>query len=229
MQDNRQIDALALKLQTQFPQLGADWARVARARPGPDKRFAEFFVFAKMPGLSTDLASYTRPRGKVADFQGPWYDWMILPPGSTRGDSAPPCLEAYSPDGYCAGHDDPPDTILWPISDVVCLTYCGHGAFPLRRPDFAAAAADKAARERKRMARPYHDGDTLGASVWDEVLAYAGTHTRDPRSPEALYWLVHVARYGHDSHGHLSHRAFDILHRQYANTSWAKQTRYYFD
>ncbi len=231
MQDNGRIDALALRLQTLLPQLGPDWARVAHTPPGPAKRFAEFFIFAKVPGLATDLASYTRPDGKVADFQGPWYDWMILPAGSTRGDSAPPCLTAYTPDGYCGDdkdHKDVSDAALWATSDLVCLTYCGQGAFPLRRPDFAAALVGQAALERKRMARPYHDGEELGASVWDEVLAYASAHARDPRAPEALYWLVHVARYGH-SHDHLSHRAFDVLHQRYPNSSWAKRTRYYFD
>jgi TolA-binding protein len=78
------------------------------------------------------------------------------------------------------------------------------------------------------MAQPYQDGDTLGASVWEEVLTYAGAHPADTRSPEALYWLVHITRYGH-SHNHLSHKAFDLLHQRYPNSTWAKQTKYYYD
>jgi hypothetical protein len=202
---------------------------VVKTAPGPDKRFAEFFVFAQVPGMAADLESYTRPVGaRIADFQGAWYDWMILPAGSTKGDSAPPCLQAYTPDGSCDAATDTSDASLWAASDVVCLTYCGQGAFPLRRPDFAAAVVDRATLERKAMAEPYSDGDTLGASVWDEVLAFAGAHPTDPRSPEALYWLVHITRYGH-SHDHVSHKAFDILHKRYPNTTWAKQTKYYYD
>ncbi len=229
MQDNAQIDALALKLQTLMPSLASDWLRVVKTAPGPDKRFAEFFVFARVPGMATDLESYTRPVGaRIADFQGAWYDWMILPAGSTKGNSAPPCLEAYTPDGSCDAGADTSDATLWATSDVVCLTYCGQGAFPLRRPDFAAAVVARAALERKALAQPYSDGDTLGASVWDEVLAYAGAHPTDARSPEALYWLVHITRYGH-SHNHLSHKAFDVLHKRYPNTTWAKETKYYYD
>jgi len=229
MQDNGQIDALALKLQSLLPQLASDWAKVAQTPPGPAKRFAEFYILAEVPGMAADLGGYTRPEGKaVADFQGAWYDWMILPAGSTKGDYAPPCLQTYLPEGACDDGADTSDAAQWPISDLVCLTYCGQGAFPLRRPDFAAAVVDQASLEQKRMAQPYKDGDTLGASVWEEVLAYASANPKDPRAPEALYWLVHITRYGH-SHDHLSHRAFDILHQRYPTTTWAKETKYYFD
>jgi hypothetical protein len=232
LQDNAQIDALTLKLEAMMPPLATDWERVVKTAPGPDKRFAEFFILAQVPGMATDLETYTRPVGaRIADWQGAWYDWMILPAGATNGDSAPPCLEAYTPDGSCDNSADATDTsdaTLWAASDVVCLTYCGQGSFPLRRPDFAAAAVDRATKERKAMAQPYSDGDVLGASVWDEVLAYASAHPKDSRSPEALYWLVHITRYGH-SHDHVSHKAFDILHARYPTTTWAKETKYYYD
>ena len=44
-------------------------------------------------------------------------------------------------------------------------------------------------------------------SVWDEALAYARANPRDPRSPELLYWLIHIARWG-GNHDHLGRRAF---------------------
>ena len=55
------------------------------AKAGPDKRFAEFFVLAKIPGVRTDLPTdypgeYERVGGRrVADFQAHWADWMIAP------------------------------------------------------------------------------------------------------------------------------------------------------
>ena len=230
MQDNPSIDALSVSLKSMLPQLSAEFARVASTAPGPDKRFAEFFILAKSPGMSTDLQGYTRPDGSIASWQGAWYDWMILPAGSTKGDSAPPCLLEYAPDGYC--QSDPPrdvsDTALWPTSDIVCLTYCGAGAFPMRRPDFMAATLNQANAERARVPAPYDDTHKLGASVWAEVLTYAKAHPKDARSPEALYWLVHVTRYGH-SHDHLSHQAFDILHQQFPSSPWTAKTKYYFD
>ncbi len=66
------------------------------------------------------------------------------------------------------------------------------------------------------------------SSVWEAVLAYAKAHPADPRSPEALYWLVHVGHYG-DGHNHSGHRAFDLLHQRYPTSAWAKKTKYYYD
>jgi len=227
-QDDGQINALSVALEPLLPAEKTNLATVAKTPSGPAKRFAEFFIMAQMPGLATDLMSYTRPSGGLASWQGNWPDWMILPKGASNGDLAPPCLPAYLPDGYCDASTPSGDALLWPTADVVCLTYCGAGGAPMRLPDFMAATRRQAAAEWKTMAQPYHDNDTLGSPVWEEVLAYASAHPKDPRSPEALYWLVHVTRYGH-SHNHLSHRAFDILHQRYPTSAWTKKTPYYFD
>lgn len=227
-QDDGQIDALSLALEPLLPAEKANLAMVVKTPSGPAKRFAEFFIMAQMPGLATDMMSYTRPTGSVASWQGNWPDWMILPKGATSGDFTPPCLLEYTPDGVCEGAGDVSDAALWPTADVVCLTYCGSGAAPMRLPDFMAARRDHTATEWKSLAQPYHDNDTLGAPVWEEVFAYANAHPKDPRSPEALYWLVHVTRYGH-THNHISHRSYDILHSRYATSSWTKKTPYYFD
>jgi hypothetical protein len=227
-QDDRQIDALSTALETLLPAEQANLATVVKTPAGPAKRFAEFFIMAQMPGLATDMTSYTRPTGSLASWQGNWPDWMILPKAATNGDFAPPCLLAYLPDGVCEGAGTVTDAALWPTADVVCLTYCGSGAAPMRLPDFMAARRADADAEWKSLAQPYHDNDTLGAPVWEEVLAYASAHPKDPRSPEAFYWLVHVTRYGH-SHNHLSHRAYDLLHQRYPTSSWAAKTKYYFD
>jgi len=230
MQDEAQVDTLSRLLPALLPALADDFARVAKTQPGEDKRFAEYFVLAKVPGLTTDLETYTRPEGSVNDFQGHWPDWLVLPAGSTAGDSAPPCLQAYLPDGGCSD-TGVGDAALWPRSDLVCLTYCGDGAFPLHRPDVVAAAGPRTESERRRMLAP-KGGDAPvpagAASVWEAVLAYAKAHPADPRSPEALYWLVHVSRFG-DSHNHSGHRAFDLLHQRYPTSPWTKKTKYYYD
>jgi hypothetical protein len=230
MGDDGKADALSKLLPALLPQLADDFTRIAKAPPGEDKRFAEYFVLAKVPGLTTDLETYTRPEGGVDDFQGHWADWLVLPPGSTAGDSAPPCLQAYLPDGGCSD-DAISDAELWPVSDLVCLTYCGESAFPLRRPDVVAAAQTQAESERKRMLKPKaSDAPTpaKAASVWEAILAYAKAHPADPRVPEALYWLVHVSHFG-DGHNHSGHRAFDLLHQRYPTSPWAKKTKYYYD
>jgi len=227
-QDDGQINALSLALEPLLPAEKTNLATVVKTPSGPAKRFAEFFIMAQMPGLATDLMSYERPSGSVASWQGNWPDWMILPKGATNGDFTPPCLLEYTTEGICEGEGDVSDAALWPTADVVCLTYCGSGAAPMRLPDFMAARRDQAAAEWKSLAQPYHDNDTLGSPVWEEVFAYANTHPKDPRSPEAFYWLVHVTRYGH-THNGISHRSYDVLHQRYPTSTWTKKTPYYFD
>ncbi len=74
LQDDRAIDRLATLLAGLLPQLAADWRRIAVTPSGPDKRFAEFFVMAKIPSIRVDLADYERPVGTVRQFHGYWVD-----------------------------------------------------------------------------------------------------------------------------------------------------------
>src|SRR6185503_778329 len=58
-----------------------------------------------------------------------------------------------------------------------------------------------------------------------------GTKTpADARVPEALHLAVKATRYGctDKETGRWSKAAFDFLHRRYPNTSWAKETKYWF-
>jgi len=52
----------------------------------------------------------------------------------------------------------------------------------------------------------------------------------DPRSPEALHLAVRSTRYGctDKETGRWSKAAYDLLHRRYPNTVWARNTKYWF-
>ena len=54
------------------------------------------------------------------------------------------------------------------------------------------------------------------------VINWANANAADARVPEALHLAVKSTRYG------WSKAAFDLLHRKYPNTSWAKETKYWF-
>lgn len=74
------------------------------------------------------------------------------------------------------------------ISDLTCLGRCGRSAFPLHFPAFVAAAQGEALAERSAF-RTYDQQAPVPAgasSLWDEALAYARAHPRDPRVPELL-------------------------------------------
>ncbi|HEX8062179.1 MAG TPA: hypothetical protein VF535_03095 [Allosphingosinicella sp.] len=223
LQDDGAADRLARELVALLPQMRDDWQSVVSTRPGPGKRFAETFAMAKLPGLRTDLVafSYTRPTGTVAEFQGRWADWMIVPRGTAAPAGEFPSAQAYEA-GYWSGEGG--------IGDLTCLSRCGRSVFPLHLPDFVAAAQDQAAAERARFRtfdqeRP---APASAASLWDEALAFVRAHPADPRSPEMLYRLIRVARWG-GNHDHLGRRAFQLLHARYARSGWAERSPYYYD
>ena len=62
------------------------------------------------------------------------------------------------------------------------------------------------------------------------VISWATKNPADRRVPEALHLAVKSTRYGctDKDTGRWSKSAFDLLHRKYPNTSWAKETKYWF-
>jgi hypothetical protein len=62
------------------------------------------------------------------------------------------------------------------------------------------------------------------------AIDWATKNQTDPRAPEALHLAVRSTRYGctDEETGRWSKAAFDLLHRKYPNTTWAKNTKYWF-
>lgn len=220
LRDDSAAGRLAGDLAGLLPQLRSDWRGVAAAPPGPKRRVASLFAMAKLPGLRADLVNYTRPRGTVAQFEGSWMNWLIVPRGTGVRPPDYPSPASYQWDYWESGADTD--------SDLACLGKCG-GAFPLHLPRFVDALEDKAAAERAAFApsnleEPWPAGTV---SLWEEALAHARANPRDPRSPELLYWLIRIARWGPNP-DHLGRRAFQLLHRRYPGSSWAKRSPYYY-
>jgi hypothetical protein len=65
-------------------------------------------------------------------------------------------------------------------------------------------------------------------SVWESLYDYARAHPSDPRTPEALYWLVRIGRWGH-SHDRIGFRAFRLLHSRHAASAWTEKSPFYYD
>jgi hypothetical protein len=63
-----------------------------------------------------------------------------------------------------------------------------------------------------------------------QTLAFANQHPQDPRIAEALSLVVRATRFGctDQQTGDFSRRAFDLLHRRYPDTEWARKTPYWF-
>ena len=62
------------------------------------------------------------------------------------------------------------------------------------------------------------------------VLDWAKAHPDDQHLAEALHLVVRATRYGcsDDGTAQISKQAFDVLHARYPNSSWAKQTPYWY-
>ncbi len=94
-------------------------------------------------------------------------------------------------------------------------------------PDFLGQTQQNAAKEEwQRLV-------ALGAApnyLSQQVLEWAQKNPADSRLPEALHLAVRATRYGctDGQTSGLSKRAFQLLHRRYPNSTWAKKTPYWF-
>ena len=63
-----------------------------------------------------------------------------------------------------------------------------------------------------------------------QVLAWAKRMPNDPRVPEALHLAVRSTRYGctDGKTTQFSKQAFQVLHKQYPQSPWARQTKYWY-
>ncbi len=93
-------------------------------------------------------------------------------------------------------------------------------------PEFLKGSQAEATREAAAL-------QTLGTGpnyLAQTVISWANKNPTDKRVPEALHLAVKSTRYGctDKATGRWSKAAFDLLHRNYPNTSWAKETKYWF-
>jgi len=97
------------------------------------------------------------------------------------------------------------------------------------QPLMFLSAAERATAEREWSAL-----NSLGAGpnyIAEQVIRWVNANPADPRAPEALHLAVTTTRYGctDKNTGRWSKAAFDLLHRKYPNTSWARKTKYWFN
>lgn len=102
------------------------------------------------------------------------------------------------------------------------------GAAGPARPAFQTEADRAAAQTEYELLRK-----VPAAQVWcgETVLAFAAARPEDPAVAEALHRVVKATRSPQcDSPeiGAISKRCFQLLHRRYPSTSWARQTPYHF-
>jgi len=120
------------------------------------------------------------------------------------------CTEPPKPENVPMGEDEADKATARPIPPPEFL----KGAKALAANQFAALQA-------------------LGAApnyLCRIAIAWAEKNPADPRAPEALHLAVRSTRFGctDAETGRWSKAAYDLLHRRYPNTTWAKNTKYWF-
>jgi hypothetical protein len=93
-------------------------------------------------------------------------------------------------------------------------------------PDFLKASATVAARQFAAL-QALGTGPNYFCRM---AIEWTEKNPNDPRSPEALHLAVRSTRYGctDKETGRWSKAAYDLLHRRYPNTTWARNTKYWF-
>ncbi len=171
--------------------------------------FDQIFTLLHSPGMQMNIdAGYGRNTKEVAEidnFRDNW--WCSAGPVSRLARHEVLVAPTTSPEN-APPRVSPPE----PQGRVL----------PFLSPADVQQAADETAKLQAAGAAP----DWLSA----QTVAFAQAHPQDPRVPEALYLVVRASRYGctDDKTGDFSKRAFDLLHRSYPNSEWAKKTPYWY-
>jgi hypothetical protein len=130
-------------------------------------------------------------------------------------------IDSYRDNWWCAGRNSEWNAGSYSERGMV-FSWTGDGAMSLLND------ADKASANAENLKLA-----SLGAA--DEyflriALEWGRQHPDDPRVPEALHLGVRAGRYGCSDKGNpLIKQAFQLLHRKYPKSVWAKKTPYWFE
>lgn len=183
----------------------------------PDaRRFAGTLLILQFPGLRPYITSPERstPTDRIDNLRENWWGDGLY------------CAWAWQ---FAAGAPlQPgarPNVVPWPVLEAPLTALYLTGAVP--PPSFLShAEVADAQRDWSRTQELPVASIVLG----NEVLAWVRNHSEDSRAPEALALAVRAGHFGCDDPDRwkVSKAAFDLLHRKYAASSWAQQTKYWY-
>lgn len=208
MLDEAEIAAeLTPVLEAQLPKLKPELDSYAKAS-GPDaKRFAAVFLMLKFPGTRPYVEAgvgRTTELDKIDDYRDNW--WCAL--NNVTRLSLPNLFKFW-------GDEDQDTKTAKPKPPEP-----GSPDF-LTEPERTQAAA-----EWKKLAVTSVAPNYLPA----QAVEWVNKNPEDPRAAEALYLAVRATRYGCTDKDtpKFSKAAFDVLHKRYPNSDWAKKTKYWY-
>lgn len=198
LEDFTTADELTPVLKTLIPSLTSSLDKFALAQRPEAKRFAAIFMWLKTPGMEPVVDQGLGRQG-VLTAQDTYRDnWW--------------CSAAY------------PSIATEPEDADSLPSFTADKKY---EPPFLSAS------QRAAATREYSIISRFGAApnfLARQVIQWANTNPTDPRVPEALHLAVNTTRFGctDKDTGRWSKSAFDLLHRRYGNTTWARKTKYWF-
>ena len=199
--DNKTADELVPTLKSLVPQLSSFLDDFLSSTQPDAKRFSAIYTWLKFPGLEPVVDSgigRTTPLGQQDVYRDNWW-----------------CSAAYPqvPGGRDNETKDQPQPFT---------------ATPKGRVPAFLTGSQRTAAAREQLALK-----ALGAApnyLCQQVVQWVSSNPGEPRAPEALHLAVNTTRYGcvDKATGRWSKAAYDLLHRRYPNTTWAKKTPYWF-
>jgi len=197
--DNKTADELVPALKAVAPDLNSALDDFLKTTEPDAKRFSALYAWLKNPGLEP-----------------------VVDQGVGR-ESPLSKQDIYRDNWWCTGTTvAPPEATPPDTEERTSFTSSSiHGPYFLTDPQRAAGQKEWAALS------------SLGAMpdyLCKQVIQFANSNPTDPRVPEALHLAINATRYGCTAKdtGRWSKAAFDLLHRKYENTPWAKKTKYWF-
>jgi hypothetical protein len=185
-------------LATLQPELRQFLSAYERAATPDARRFAAAFASLKFPGLRPYVSAGV---GRATPMNQ---------------------IDSYRDNYWCA---EPPASLSGPPSNSEAETGKSKPK-PVEAPAFLKASKAVGARQFAAL-------QALGTApnyLCRIAIDWTEKNPADPRSPEALHLAVRSTRYGctDKETGRWSKAAYDLLHRRYPNTVWAKNTKYWF-
>lgn len=198
LEDFKTADDVVPTLKLLFPLLSTPLNEFLAANQPAAKKFSAIYTWLKFPGLEPVVDSGIGREAELNIRDAYRDNWWCSAAVSSYPE---PDVDKDAPDSFTAGGVDAP-TFL--------------------------SAAEAALGERE-----YSTLKGLGAGpnyISRQVIELANRNPGDPRVAEALHLAVFSARYGctDSESGRWSKAAFDLLHRRYPNTTWARKTKYWF-
>jgi hypothetical protein len=173
-----------------------------------------------LPELNTYLDKYSAATQPDAKRFSAIYMWLKFPgfepvvdSGIGRQTLAPSDQDSYRDNWWCTASYDA-ETPSPKVSNEMIPRFLADSQRAAGEKDYATLSA-------------------IGAGpnfLSKEVIQWATKNPADVRVPEALHLAVKSTRYGctNKETARWSKAAFDLLHRRYGKSAWAKQTPYWF-